>query len=191
MNDPLISKMVLCVCVAGRSGSGKSTLAEGLTKSDGFQRIEVSDLIRSALRETRSKEYKRSLITGALLTAEQVWPIIEHEISKNTSTKILIVGFPRAIGSSKKLAEFSRQSGINVVGIYLQLPHELCRSRLLERDKRSIVSKRSINNRLALFNKETKKEITKFLFYFPTLTIKNSLARDQVLKLAQTFIRAR
>lgn len=148
--------------IYGPEGSGKGTQAELLGKKYNLPVLTSGDLVRNKAKEKNGlgKICLTVLKEGRYVTDEIMFKLWEEKLASFISAKGFIVdGFPRNVNQAKFLLETLAKLKLSVdYFIYLNLPDEESRKRLLKRNRKlfegsniSHDTLERINHRLKLY----------------------------------------
>lgn len=139
----------------GPPGSGKSTQARLLAKKLGLLHLSTGDLVRRvALKNTPlAREVQASIQRGELVSDEVIIQLLREELNRERYRKgVVLDGYPRNLIQARDF-----DYPLSKV-IYLTLPDEVAKERLLKRAKlegREDDTAPVITHRLELYHQET------------------------------------
>ncbi|QQG52617.1 MAG: nucleoside monophosphate kinase [Candidatus Falkowbacteria bacterium] len=147
----------------GQPGCGKSTQAEILAEKYGFLKFGMGERLREEADSGSSlgKKIAPYLSAGTLIPDDLMSEIIKNIGQKSGPQGIIFDGFPRIISQAKMLAKIATELNWEIGNFfYLRLKPEQALKRIAARAKISgrndDVSPEAINNRFAVFERESK-----------------------------------
>lgn len=154
---------MLNIVLFGPPGAGKGTQSEKIINTHSLIHISTGDLFRKHIgEETELGQLAKSYMdAGNLVPDEVVIGMVEDKIQENLAAKGFIFdGFPRTVNQAGALDSMLEKHGLNISGmIALEVPEEELKVRIKERAKTSgrvdDQDDEKINNRIAVYNKET------------------------------------
>jgi adenylate kinase len=95
----------------GRPGSGKSSLAEQLGAEFGYQLVRTGEMLRDGVRRGDSPGalVASQLTTGALVSDEVIFQLLEANLKSPKDARLLFDGFPRTLGQVALLERFEQK----------------------------------------------------------------------------------
>lgn len=154
---------MLNIVLFGPPGAGKGTQSEKLINAHSLIHISTGDLFRKNIGEnTKLGQLAKSYMdAGNLVPDEVVISMVEDKIQENLEAKGFIFdGFPRTVNQAEALDKMLESHDLSISGmIALEVPEEELKKRIKERAKTSgrvdDQDDDKINNRIAVYNKET------------------------------------
>jgi adenylate kinase len=147
----------------GQPGCGKSTQAQILAEKYGFFKFGMGERLREEAESGSDlgKKIAPYLSAGTLIPDDLMREIIKNIGQKSGPQGIIFDGFPRIVSQAEMLAEIALELGWGVGNFfYLRLKPEQALQRIMARAKISSreddVSPEAINNRFAVFERESK-----------------------------------
>lgn len=128
----------------GPIGAGKSAQGHLLKDYLGYEYLSTGDYLREHLDSERRKE----MLTGKLLSDEELIEILRNYFAKiEDQSKVIIDGFPRTLNQAKWLLEVHNTGEVKISSVvYLNASKQVVRERLLSRgredDRPEIIDRR-------------------------------------------------
>ncbi len=148
------------ILLLGSVGSGKTTQADILCQRDGFAYLRSGDLVReeSGKETTLGKICKEALSKGELVADEYVIPLVKAKIAQLESQGYKKLVFDGYIRNLSQLKAFNPEYDLV---IYLEVPEEVVKQRLLKRERSDDVPG-VIEKRLEVYRQQTQPLVTYF-----------------------------
>jgi UMP-CMP kinase len=155
------------VFVLGGPGAGKGTNCTKITENFGYVHLSAGDLLReernsgSALADMINTFIKE----GKIVPAEVTVRLLRTAMEKSGASKFLVDGFPRDMDNLRCWEDKMRSFADVQFLLFLDCPHHVMTSRLLERGKtsgRSDDNLESIKKRLVTYEESTRPIIEHF-----------------------------
>lgn len=154
---------MLNIVLFGPPGAGKGTQSEKLIASKSLVHISTGDLFRKNLSEGTElgKQAQKFMDAGNLVPDEVVIGMVEDKIQHHLDSHGFIFdGFPRTVNQADALDKMLASHQLSISGmVALEVPEEELKTRIKERAKTSgrvdDQDDEKINNRIAVYNKET------------------------------------
>ncbi len=169
----------------GGPGSGKSTQATNLVKKLKAQHLNMGALLRklSVSKSADGKIVKKIMAQGKLVPTDITNNLAKKFISKVSRNKqVVFDGYPRDMTQMKFLDKLLNNAGRSVVMIYIKLPINVAKTRLLKRAKienrADDRDPKALIGRIQVFNKQAKKILASYKASGRLITING----DQVVK---------
>lgn len=110
------------VVIFGRPGSGKTSLAERLGAEHGYTLVRTGEMLRAAVRrgDDLGRRVQAHLARGELAPDPLIVELLERNLTRPGTSRLLFDGFPRTMGQVPLLAEFERRLGFRIDG-YLEI----------------------------------------------------------------------
>lgn len=150
------------VVIFGAPGSGKGTQSENIIKEYGYFHVSTGDVLRAQIAAgTELGKIAESYISkGKLIPDELMIDILEKVLSEaNTSSGIILDGFPRTIAQAEALDNMFAKHGVKLdIVLGLEVDEEELVARLLNRGKtsgRSDDNLETIHKRLDVYRNQT------------------------------------
>lgn len=121
------------IIIMGLAGAGKGTQAKLLVDKDGYALVSTGDVLRSFA----SEDQKKRMLSGVLLSDEEIFDLIGKAIREVPDLKkCLIDGTPRSIPQADWLLEQADKQGFTIDAVlHLEIKEDVVRKRLLERGR--------------------------------------------------------
>ncbi|KAI5712210.1 hypothetical protein M8J76_004360 [Diaphorina citri] len=150
------------VFVLGGPGAGKGTQCANIVKQFGFVHLSAGDLLREEQKSPGS-EYgqliENHIKSATIVPVEITCKLIENAMTKSTSNKFLIDGFPR---NQNNLDGWNKEMADKVELLYVlffDCPEDVCVRRCLKRGAegsgRADDNEESLKKRISVYNTET------------------------------------
>ncbi len=127
------------VFLVGPQGLGKGTQGKRLAAKLGFLYWGTGDILRAASHEDTplGRELASEMGKGALLSDELMLRVAEQKLDAiPAGTGVVFDGIPRRVAQADFMLEFARREGRKrPLAIFLDLPREEAKKRLLAREK--------------------------------------------------------
>jgi UMP-CMP kinase len=160
--------VIAVIFVLGGPGSGKGTTSAAIEAEFGYEHLCVGDMLRAEAdsKSSLSNNIRSYLREGQIVPAEITVKILKKAMEKSGNTKFIVDGFPRDLKNVQCWNEnMAAISEIQFV-LFLDCPHDVMISRLLERGKHSDGrcddNEEAINKRIDVFEQSTRAIIDSF-----------------------------
>lgn len=147
------------ICCIGGPGCGKTTQAKQIVEEFDFVHVSTGKLLREAIEKksiSNWKEIKDKMDKGQSIDSEVVTELLIRFINRQPEKKIVLDNFPMS-EDNYETWNILMQKGATLHGIFLfEITEDEMKKRLLARGERVEDNEESINQRIRIFNYETK-----------------------------------
>jgi adenylate kinase len=147
-----------CYVLFGPPGAGKGTQAVKLCERLNAVHLSTGEMLRSAVQSASNlgRQVASILDAGHLVPDDVMVPLVEERVAAVEAEQgILFDGFPRTLEQARALeAILERQNRSLEAALFLDVPHEELKARVLVRGRRDD-TEAVIEERLAVYERET------------------------------------